>query len=601
MFRNPKQPAENKPRPFSNHGNQAYGDRAQVYEEIVKQIDLMLRARYSLLYVVTAEEEPIEEVLSLVASVGQAKRRVFYWDIVRGWSDNGADKGSIMGALTRVGTPARRSPLEANANPGDRSVDPLDDHQNAISNIYVLRDLHPILKNPATPANMPTIRELKNLARQLKRDRNMLVLTSHALHIPNELAEEITVLDFPLPDEKEISYQIRQKIAPDKLKIEGLAWEQLVKACQGLSRTRIERVLAKAIAAKQQVDDTDIENVLDEKKQAIRQTGILEFYKTSESLKSVGGLENLKQWVRIRKDAFTEEAKRYGIPTPKGVLLVGIQGTGKSLSAKTIAHEWRLPLLRLDTGRLFGGIVGESESRVRQMIQLSEAVAPCVLWIDEIDKAFGNVSSGMDGDSGTSRRVFGSLITWMQEKTSPVFIVATANNVEILPAELLRKGRFDEIFFLNLPTKAERQEIFRVHLQKFRPTRVRDFDMELLARQTRNFSGAEIEQVIIDAIHYAFGHGLSGQRRDFTTTDITYSIKETVPLAAIARDQIEALKWWAAEAGARTASNDVELTEELRQFSRKRGIDNIDNLDNLDDLDNLGDSGRPDREDGSNN
>jgi ATP-dependent 26S proteasome regulatory subunit len=540
---------------------------------LVKQIDLMLRARYSLLYVVTAEEEPIEEVLSLVASLGQAKRRVFYWDIVRGWNDNGADKGSIMGALTRVGTPSRRSPQDPNNN---RPLDPIEDNQATTSNIYVLRDLHPTLKNPTNPTNVPAIRELKNLARQLKRDRNMLILTSHTLQIPDELAEEITVLDFPLPDEKEISYQIRQKIAPDKLKVEGLAWEQLVKACQGLSRTRIERVLAKAIAAKQQVDDTDIDNVLDEKKQAIRQTGILEFYKTSESLKNVGGLENLKQWVRIRKDAFTEEAKRYGIPTPKGVLLVGIQGTGKSLSAKTIAHEWRLPLLRLDTGRLFGGIVGESESRVRQMIQLSEAVAPCVLWIDEIDKAFGNVSSGMDGDSGTSRRVFGSLITWMQEKTSPVFIVATANNVKILPAELLRKGRFDEIFFLNLPTKAERQEIFRVHLQKFRPTRVRDFDMELLARQTRNFSGAEIEQVIIDAIHYAFGHGINGQRRDFTTTDITYSIKETVPLAAIARDQIEALKWWAAEAGARTASNDVELTEELRQFSRKRGIDNIE-------------------------
>jgi ATPases of the AAA+ class len=153
----------------------------------------------------------------------------------------------------------------------------------------------------------------------------------------------------------------------------------------------------------------------------------------------------------MRQDAFTDEARRYGIPNPKGVLLVGIQGTGKSLSAKTIASEWRLPLLRLDTGRLFGGIVGESESRVRQMIQLAEAIAPCVLWIDEIDKAFGNIISGGDGDSGTSRRVFGSLITWMQEKTSPVFIVATANNVRILPAELLRKGRFDEIFFLNLP------------------------------------------------------------------------------------------------------------------------------------------------------
>jgi len=286
----------------------------------------------------------------------------------------------------------------------------------------------------------------------------------------------------------------------------------------------------------------------------------------------VGGLDQLKQWVLMRQDAFTEEARRYGIPNPKGMLLVGIQGTGKSLSAKTIAHEWRLPLLRLDSGRLFGGIVGESESRVRQMIQLTEAMAPCVLWIDEIDKAFGNITSGIDGDSGTSRQVFGSLITWMQEKTSPVFIVATANNVQILPAELLRKGRFDEIFFLNLPTKAERQEIFKVHLQRLRPNRLREFNLAVLAKQTANFSGAEIEQVIIDAMHQAFSTRIERQRRDFNTEDILQAVAQTVPLAAIARNQIEALKQWAAEAGARPASNDVQLVEELKHYSTQQGI-----------------------------
>jgi hypothetical protein len=313
MFRNPKQSSGTQSRPYDH---QTYGDRAEVYEDLVKQIDLMLRARYSLLYVVTAEEEPIEEVLSLVASLGQAKRRVFYWDIVRGWNDNGADKGSIMGALTRVGTPSRRSPQDPN---NIRPLDPIEDNQATTSNIYVLRDLHPTLKNPTNPTNVPAIRELKNLARQLKRDRNMLILTSHTLQIPDELAEEITVLDFPLPDEKEISYQIRQKIAPDKLKVEGLAWEQLVKACQGLSRTRIERVLAKAIAAKQQVDDTDIENVLDEKKQAIRQTGILEFYKTSESLKNVGGLrESQSNGYEFVKMLSLKRQNAMVFPPPKG-------------------------------------------------------------------------------------------------------------------------------------------------------------------------------------------------------------------------------------------------------------------------------------------
>jgi len=529
-----------------------------VHQVLIEQIDLMMRARYPLLYIVTAEEEPLEQVLYAVAAQSTPTRRIIFWDMVRGWSDNGADKGSPMSALLRIGRP------EDPHNPKD--------FDNAI---FVMRDLHPYLKlhYPISDKHSSIVRELTSLMRELKRDRKTLILTSYILEIPPELSEEVTVIDFPLPNAPEISSLIRQLVLPEKLKVTGLAWEQLVKACQGLSRARIQRVLAKALAEKQQISESDIAKVLEEKRQAIRQTGILEFFTVRESLKNVGGLENLKQWVRIRQDAFTEEARRYGIPNPKGVLLVGIQGTGKSLSAKTIAHEWRLPLLRLDTGRLFGGIVGESESRVRQMIQLAEAIAPCVLWIDEIDKAFGNINGGMDGDSGTSRRVFGSLITWMQEKTSPVFIVATANNVRILPAELLRKGRFDEIFFLNLPTESERQEIFRVHLQRLRPGRVRDFDLSLLARQSQNFSGAEIEQGIVDGMHLAFGRGSIGNRQDFTTEDIIRAIEETVPLAAIARDQIEALKQWAAEAGARTASIDQQLSQELSRYIVDRDTD----------------------------
>jgi SpoVK/Ycf46/Vps4 family AAA+-type ATPase len=522
--------------------------KSRVYQALIERFDLLLRAKYPLIYIVTAEEEPVEEILTEVALQSSPSRRILFWDIARGWSDNNADKGSVMAALSRI---AQRDKLTKD---GDNVL-------------YVLRDLHPILKYPHNERHIAIIRELKNLSRDLNRDRRAIALTSHTLEIPAELTEEVTAIDFPLAAIAEIEYLIKQKISANKLNLSNLAWEQLVKACQGLSRTRIQRVLAKAIAEKEEVNDSDIDAVLAEKQQAIRQTGILEFFTVNESLKNVGGLDNLKRWVRIRRDAFTEEAKRYGIPTPKGALLVGIQGTGKSLSAKTIANEWRLPLLRLDIGRLFGSYVGESESRMRQMIQLAEATAPCVLWIDEIDKAFGNVTVTIDGDSGASRRVFGTLITWMQEKTAPVFIVATANNVRILPAELLRKGRCDEIFFLNLPTESERQEIFKVHLQKLRPSRLREFDLVLLARHTKNFSGAEIEQVIIDGIHRAFGRGSNGNREDFTTEDIISAIEETVPLAAIASQQIESLKQWAAESGARTASNDEELLQELRKFA----------------------------------
>jgi ATP-dependent 26S proteasome regulatory subunit len=540
--------------PQSRELDAVKGGKNNPFEALVKRLDLMIRARYSLLYIVGAEEEPIEAVIAQVALQVTPARRVLRWDLVRGWEDNGSGKGSVMAALDRIGKTA------------------VEEYT-----IFVLRDLHPVLKYPYTEKNAPVVRELRNLTRELKRSKKTIILTSHALELPEELKEEVTVIDFPLPNVQEIDSLISHVVEkPQQLQVSGLAREQLVKACQGLSRARIGRVLAKALAAKQQINESDIDGVLEEKQQAIRQTGILEFFNSRESLKSVGGLENLKQWVKMRQDAFTDEARRYGIPNPKGVLLVGIQGTGKSLSAKTIASEWRLPLLRLDTGRLFGGIVGESESRVRQMIQLAEAIAPCVLWIDEIDKAFGNIISGGDGDSGTSRRVFGSLITWMQEKTSPVFIVATANNVRILPAELLRKGRFDEIFFLNLPSESERQDIFKVHLQRLRPTRLREFDLGVLAKRAENFSGAEIEQVVIDGLYRAFGTFVNGQRRDLMTEDILRSIEDTVPLAAIARSQIEDLKRWAAEAGARTASNDTHLIDELKRYSQRRR-DAIDN------------------------
>lgn len=504
------------------------------HRDLANQLDLIIRSHSPLLYLVSVEEDPVDALLSQVAATRQPPYQVYFWDIVRGWSDNGHHKGSVMGALDRIANASSNEPA-----------------------LFVLRDLHPVLRSANTEKSAPVVREIKTLSRELKRSRKTLILVSHTLEIPPELAEEVTVIDFPLPDIREIDHLISQLIVPEKLNLTAIAREQMVKACQGLSRTKIQRVLAKALAAKQEVNESDILNVLEEKKQSIRQTGILEFIATQATLNRVGGLENLKQWVRMRQDAFTEEARRYGIPNPKGMLLVGIQGTGKSLSAKTIAHEWRLPLLRLDTGRLFSGLVGESESRVRQMIQIAEAIAPCVLWIDEIDKAFGNITSGTDGDSGTSRRVFGSLITWMQEKTSPVFIVATANNVRILPAELLRKGRFDEIFFLNLPSPSERQDIFRVHLQRLRPSRLREFDFAQLAHHTANFSGAEIEQVIIDGMHHAFGRGRPGYRQDFTTEDILQAIADTVPLAAIAREQIEALKQWAAEAGARSASKEL--------------------------------------------
>jgi SpoVK/Ycf46/Vps4 family AAA+-type ATPase len=320
-------------------------------------------------------------------------------------------------------------------------------------------------------------------------------------------------------------------------------------------------VLARAIATHGELQPGDVDLILEEKRQTIRQTQILDFYPATEQISDIGGLDNLKDWLLRRGGAFSERARQYGLPHPRGLLLVGIQGTGKSLTAKAIAHHWHLPLLRLDVGRLFAGLVGESESRTRQMIQLAEALAPCVLWIDEIDKAF----SGADGrgDSGTTSRVFGTFITWLSEKTSAVFVVATANNIQALPPEMLRRGRFDEIFFVGLPSQEERREIFSVHLTRLRPHNLQTYDLDRLAYETPDFSGAEIEQILIEAMHLGFS-----QDRDFTTDDILEAASQIVPLARTAQEQIQFLQDWAAAGKARLASRQDSLERRIHRQSR---------------------------------
>jgi SpoVK/Ycf46/Vps4 family AAA+-type ATPase len=285
------------------------------------------------------------------------------------------------------------------------------------------------------------------------------------------------------------------------------------------------------------------------KKQIISQTEILEYCSVNEQITNLGGLYNLKDWLIKRKTAFSIQAANYGLPTPRGLLLIGIQGTGKSLTAKAIANDWQLPLLKLDVGKLFGGIVGESESRLRQMIEVSETISPCILWIDEIDKAFTNTDS--KGDSGTSNRVLATFISWLSEKTKPVFVISTANNIDLLPLEIIRKGRFDEIFFLDLPKIDERKEIFKIHLQEFRPNTWELFDYIKLSQLSESFSGAEIKQSIIEGMYQAFY-----EKREVTTEDICLALKEFVPLANLETSQMSKLQNWATSGQIRLASTE---------------------------------------------
>ena len=315
-------------------------------------------------------------------------------------------------------------------------------------------------------------------------------------------------------------------------------------ASSGLSELRVRQVAARALTQRGKISKADLKDIIEEKKQAISRSEILEFFDSKSQQKDIGGLKILKNWLNQRHQAFSSEAREYGLPLPKGVLLVGPQGTGKSLTAKAIASNWSMPLLKLDVGRLFSGLVGSSEARTRETISRAEAMSPCILWIDEIDKGFGGDARS---DGGTSQRVLASLLTWMAEKESAVFVIATANAIDRLPPELLRKGRFDEIFFLDLPKEEERLSILDLHLKKRRPNY--NFQLSTIVDRTNGYSGAELEQSVIEAMHHAFS-----EKREITERDLIKAVSELVPLSRTAKEQIDQLKEWSSTGRARQAS-----------------------------------------------
>ena len=485
------------------------------------EFELLLRSRHSIIYIQTREEERVENKISELAKK-QGNKAVYIWDFVEGYQNNPNDIGF-----------GKRNPLQ-----GLELVEKLPELAPAI---FILRDFPRFLED------ISISRKLRNLAKKLKSQPKNLVILAPQISVPEDLTEVITIIEFPLPNSQEISEEVERLFVAMGKSLEKRLLDEVVRAAQGLSIERIRRVLAKAIATHGELQLDDVDLILEEKRQTIRQTQILDFYPAHENISDIGGLDNLKDWLLRRGGAFSERARQYGLPHPRGLLLVGIQGTGKSLTAKAIAHHWHLPLLRLDVGRLFGGLVGESESRTRQMISIAEALAPCVLWIDEIDKGFAGFKS--QGDAGTTSRVFGTFITWLAEKKSPVFVVATANNIQSLPPEILRKGRFDEIFFVGLPNQAERKAIFEVHLSRLRPHNIKSYDLDRLAYETPDFSGAEIEQSLIEAMHIGFS-----QNREFTNEDILESASQIIPLARTAEEQIKFLQDWAAAGRARLAS-----------------------------------------------
>ncbi|SDO99100.1 AAA+-type ATPase, SpoVK/Ycf46/Vps4 family [Nakamurella panacisegetis] len=505
-------------------------------DSFARTLRQLIMARFPLLSIGTAEESrAIREIASVVGDRTQLlpQRQVYRWTTSDGFA-----------ALGQIGNPDTRTPLAALAA------------ANALTtpSVVVMIDLHPWLGTNNQLPDTQVVRALKDTAR-LFADGSVprtLVLLSPTPRIPADLQALVTVVEFPLPNERQIRQLLDDKI---KLNTESRALtvdaddellERLAKAALGLTAFEADQAFAKAMVDDSHLSARDVAIVQQEKGEIVRKSGVLELITSTVQLDDVGGLGNLKTWLTKRSGSWLDEARLYGLPAPKGVLVTGVPGCGKSLTAKAMASAWSLPLIRLDIGRIFGGLVGESEQNMRSALRTAEAVAPCVMWIDEIEKGFAAGASGT-GDSGTSARVFGTFLTWMQEKTSSVFVMATANNISLLPPEFLRKGRFDEIFFIDLPTTSERRMIFSLHIGarlKAGPAlgdlAVDDALTGALADLTEGYSGAEIEQAVISACFDAFDG-----RRALTAEDLQRAIANTVPLSVTQAEQIAALRAWA--------------------------------------------------------
>jgi len=481
-----------------------------------KRIEKFVKAEFPILYLISWEEHRIEEALRLLAkNYFQEDYKFYTWSCTDG----------IKGADGKV----------------ENSIEALNALNNMLENnhkgFYLFKDLHFFINDPKI------IRKLKDLYQQLRRSSKTLFILSPSLVLPSELEKEVTVFDIGLPDKEEAQGIFDDVISsfPGNLQnhFNSELRDKCINAMLGLGSSEMELALKRIFLGERDTDIEIVDALLDEKAQLVRKTGTLEFITKRIGLDHIGGLENLKEWLNIRALAFSHEAEEFGLDMPKGVLIMGISGCGKSLCAKAVATVWNLPLLRLDLNQVYSGLFGTPEEAFRNTIKTVEAVAPCVLWIDEIEA--GITRSGEKTSDSPASRIFGTFLTWMQEKNYPVFTAATANQIDLLPPEILRKGRFDEIFFVTLPSQNERKEIFKIHLLN-RDKDPDSFNLESLAKNTGGLSGAEIEQAVISALFESFS-----KQKDLDERELIIAASSIVPLSTTMREEISRLERWAAD------------------------------------------------------
>jgi AAA+ superfamily predicted ATPase len=475
--------------------------------QTLDQLALLIRARYPLLALLTYEEDRVEKALERLAQ--QEGMALHTWRATTGLAQ--------AGGPSRGGTEDPETALKAVGDVEDKAL-------------FVFFDLHPFLESAAGDSRTRIVRLLRDHALRFGRRGQALVMVGPRLVVPRDLEKEIVVVDLPLPTHDDVARLLQTLLKSQNLDLDPDLGEAFVKGSLGLTEREIKRLYSRVLLGGGGFGEPDLRKLVEEKRQAIRRSRFLEFWDNAGRITDVGGMDNLKEWLGQRKLAFTRKARDFGLPEPKGLFLLGVQGCGKSLMAKAVADLWRFPLLRLDVAAVFHE-VGASDEGLRQTVRVAESLAPVVLWIDELEKGFmGNGNVG---------QAFGDFLTWMQEKRSPVFVVATANEVKVLPPELLRKGRFDEIFFVDLPNVHERLQVLEIHL-RLRGRKPEQYDLIAVAEETDKFSGAELEQLIISAMFHAFAAD-----RELQMDDLLDVARESVPLAVTMDDRLKELREWA--------------------------------------------------------
>ena len=529
-----------------------------------------IKARYAVLVIESFEEERILSELQRLAN--ELSHTLYTWNSTEGIKQN----GSVVDGKA-VDLKAAIDFCETKAK------------DKTSKNLFIFCDAHNYLTDKSNPVYRRRLKDFAINIRNKGYTCNCIII-SPSFEISTDLQKEVTILDFPLPSKDEIR-NIIKKFVDSYRGIKGVTidvddnlLERFVDVSLGLTTLEIENCLSRALVKDRRLDKDDLKAILNEKKQIIRKTGILEYIDSNLNLEDVGGLQTLKKWLELRSHCFGDTAKEFGVKPPKGVLLTGIPGCGKSLTAKCVASAWNMPLLRLDMGKIFQGVVGSSESNIRLALKTAEAVAPSILWIDEIEKGLSG-SNGNGGDGGTSTRVFGTLLTWMQEKTSSVFVFATANDISGLPPELLRKGRFDEIFFVDFPSKEERKKILEIHIAKLKRN-VSKFDTDYLANLCGEetfgkdivLAGAEIEAWVADSLIEAFSRKVNGKKKaDLEMADFETTIRRIVPMGQMRKNEFKSLREWANEnaVSASLTAGGTETTQDnnAEAFMAGRRID----------------------------